>query len=127
MISRIDNLAIIHLSTCNDACIAENVSSYISDRVGASLHVHVSTKCFILHAAYFILHVHVLLASQQVFIYLMSTTHLDNNAMHSPNFRFSPSSALLMALMRSIYNDAWLQRGQTVARIGMWDGLRALT
>ena len=43
----------------HDACIAENVSSYISLLVGASLHVHVSNTCFILHAAYFILHVHV--------------------------------------------------------------------
>ena len=41
------------------ACIAEYVASYISYRVGASLHVHVSTTCFIHHAAYFIPHVHV--------------------------------------------------------------------
>ena len=46
-------------SATHDACIAENVSSYISLLVGASLHVHVSNTCFILHAAYFILHVHV--------------------------------------------------------------------
>ena len=68
---RIDNLAIIILQ--RRAYIAENVSSYILYKFGASLHVHVSTTCFILHAAYFILHVHVptilnLLASQEVFI-----------------------------------------------------------
>ena len=37
-------------SATHDACIAENVSSYISLLVGASLHVHVSITCFILHA-----------------------------------------------------------------------------
>ena len=58
-------------SAAHDAYIAKNVSSYISLLVGASLHVHVSNTCFILHAAYFILHVHVyylVLASQEVFI-----------------------------------------------------------
>ena len=53
----INNLAIIHVSSCNDVLALQKM--YISYRVGASLHVHVSTTCFILHAAYLILHVHV--------------------------------------------------------------------
>ena len=70
--------------------IAENVSY----RVGASLHVQVSTTCFILHAAFFILHVHVftydnLLASQDVFIAhvhnAVGSLPLANNAIHSPS------------------------------------------
>ena len=62
---------------------AENVSSYISYRVGALLHVHVSTTCFILHAAYFILHEHVptinCLLLRTGYINLMSTTQLDRS------------------------------------------------
>ena len=59
-------------------------SSYISYRVGASLHVHVSTTCFIHHAAYFILRVHVpritcLLLRTYSYIHLMSTTQLDRS------------------------------------------------
>ena len=53
-------------SATHDACIAENVSSYISLLVGASLHVHVSNTCFILHAPCAC--IYLVLASQEVFI-----------------------------------------------------------
>ena len=47
----IDNLAIIHVSSCNDVLALHSLATF-------SLHVHVWTTCFITHAAYFVLHVH---------------------------------------------------------------------
>ena len=60
----IDNLAIIHVSSCNEVLALQKMSLTIIHiillyGVWASLHVHVSTTCCILYAAYFILHVHV--------------------------------------------------------------------
>ena len=69
---RIDNSFMYH-----PACIA---ASYISYR--ASLHVHVSTACFILQVAYFTLHVHVPTITcllVRTCLHLMSTTQLDRS------------------------------------------------
>ena len=57
--TRLSSATLSKIQTAVMTCLHCRVSSYISYRVGASLHVHVSTTCFILHAAYFILHVHV--------------------------------------------------------------------
>ena len=54
----IDNLAIIHVSSCIDVLALQEMSlATFRIELGLhSMHVHVSTTCFILHASYFILH-----------------------------------------------------------------------